>query len=446
MLNMKNFLLALFTVILLSWGCHNDDDTMVINGIFSVTIENVSTGKLFSNSGFFNTPVGASDPGAIGPGGAYEFDIKAGRGENLSFLTMFVESNDLFYAPDENGIPLYMADGTPISGDVTDQIQLWDAGTEVNEEPGVGPNQVIRQSGANTGTDENGTVREINQVADGYTYPATSEVIKVTVTPTSSANFTIRIENVSTGMTLSSSDGPKAVPLSPGAWVVHSSAAPLFTSGEADRDQGIEAIAEDGNPTELGDYIAMNSGIIYPLSPGAWAVHSDGKPFFTSGQPDYGEGLEAIAEDGAPGNLETSLGNRSEVESSGIFNTPEGASSPSAIGPGGKYTFTFTADDGDFLSFATMFVQSNDLFYSPDENGIALFNNGVPINGDITNQLSLYDAGTEVNEEPGFGPNQVIRQSGPNTGPVEGGNVRAVNDGFSYPALSDVIKVTILVQ
>ena len=66
------------------------------------------------------------------------------------------------------------------SGDITNQLELWDAGTEVNEEPGVGLNQAPRQGGPDTGETENGTVRIVDDI---YTYPSLSDVIKVTVTP-----------------------------------------------------------------------------------------------------------------------------------------------------------------------------------------------------------------------------------------------------------------------
>ena len=66
----------------------------------------------------------------------------------------------------------------PTSGDVTGDVMLWDAGTEVNEAPGAGPNQAPRQTAANTGPDENGVVRP---VSDGFTYPPVSEVIQVVV-------------------------------------------------------------------------------------------------------------------------------------------------------------------------------------------------------------------------------------------------------------------------
>lgn len=48
--------------------------------------------------------------------------------------------------------------------------------------------------------------------------------------------------------------------------------------------------------------------------------------------------------------------------SSGVFTTPAGAGETGGAGPGHMYTFTFEAGPGQKLSFATMFVASNDLF------------------------------------------------------------------------------------
>ena len=91
---------------------------------------------------------------------------------------MFVQSNDLFYGPAATGLPLFEVDGQPVSGNFTSQIMLWDAGTEVNERPGFGLNQAPRQSGPDTGADENGDVQLVN---DGFSYPVNSEVIQVSV-------------------------------------------------------------------------------------------------------------------------------------------------------------------------------------------------------------------------------------------------------------------------
>ncbi len=411
---------------------------------FQVRIENVSEAYAYTASGVFNTPVGAAEPGPLLPEGAYEFTLSAPLGAKLSFATMFVPSNDLFYAPGENGIELYNPDGTPVSGDVTSQIMLWDAGTEENQEPGVGPDQPQRQSAANTGAADSNT--SVRLVSDEFAYPAVNEVVLVTIDSDMAPMFTVRIENVSTSNTLQPSDGSmQPVPLAPGVWVVHTEPAPLFMPGEPDRGDGLEAIAEDGNPGALGDVLADNTGLTVPFAPGVWAVHTEPEPLFTPGQPDRGDGLEALAEDGNPVALASALANQGNVLSSGAFNTPVGATSPAPIGPGGAYEFMINAPSGAKLSFATMFVPSNDLFCGPDENGIALHaEDGTPVSGDVTSQIMLWDAGTEENQEPGVGPDQAQRQSGPNTGAADPDNsVRLVNDGFTYPPVSAVIRVTI---
>jgi hypothetical protein len=93
-----------------------------------------------------------------------------------------------------------------------------------------------------------------------------------------------------------------------------------------------------------------------------------------------------------------------------------------------------------------MFVQSNDLFFSPGPDGLALFDMDMATHGTVTEFVLLYDAGTESNEEPGMGANQAPRQSGPNMGMMENQMVMAVADvmdGYTYPPTSSVIKVTI---
>jgi hypothetical protein len=127
--------------------------------------------------GVFNTPVGASTPGPILPGGAYEFTFKATEGMKLSVAAMFGQSNDLFYAP-KRAIALFDESGNPLSGDVTESFLLWDAGTEVNQAPGVGGDQAPRQKSPNTGAAETGVVRPVN---DGFAYPDTKDVLRVTI-------------------------------------------------------------------------------------------------------------------------------------------------------------------------------------------------------------------------------------------------------------------------
>jgi hypothetical protein len=280
--------------------------------------------------------------------------------------------------------------------------------------------------------DEMGTVKEISQVTDGFTYPAVDQTIKVTLSNDGVSMFTLRIDNLPNS----------ATPIAPGVWVVHTDAGALFEAGKAVPDMGLESLAEDGNPGQLNDHLSMSSGLVSPLAPGAWAVHSMGSMvLFTESMADYGEGLEGLAEDGDPSTLGTSLAAKNTVTSSGVFNTPSGSSSPGPLFPGSKYEFTFTAEDGQWLSFATMFVQSNDLFYAiGGESGIQLWSNGVPLSGDVTSMMTFWDAGTEVNEYPGAGLHQPPRING---GTTEAGVVKMVNDGFTYPSVSDVIKVTI---
>lgn len=138
-----------------------------------------------------NDPVGEV-PGAppIAPGGAFEFDIEAVPGKKLAFATMFVPSNDVFFAPGGGGIDLF-DDNSPVEGSVTDDVILWDAGTEPNEDPSSdSPNQAPRQGlefgNPDKGPDEDGVVRELrptDKVGDGYSYPDPSEAIDVTITP-----------------------------------------------------------------------------------------------------------------------------------------------------------------------------------------------------------------------------------------------------------------------
>ena len=76
-------------------------------------------------------------------------------GYKLTFATMYMQSNDWSFAPGADGIELFDADGEPLVGDVTSSVYLWDAGTEADQTPGEGADQAPRQSGPNTGDDDN---------------------------------------------------------------------------------------------------------------------------------------------------------------------------------------------------------------------------------------------------------------------------------------------------
>lgn len=145
--------------------------------------------------------------------------------------------------------------------------------------------------------------------------------------------------------------------------------------------------------------------------------------------------------------MDATLAGNSDVSASGVFSMPVGQSAAGPLLPGHSYQFTVTAELGDHLSFATIFVQSNDLFFGPAAEGLALDGSGVALSGDITDQIMLWDAGTEVNQWPGAGMDRPLRQVGPNAGADDADtSVRLVNDGFPYPATNAAIRVTVSVE
>ena len=196
------------------------------------------------------------------------------------------------------------------------------------------------------------------------------------------------------------------------------------------------------------DGMKASDGMKWPfaLSPGLCIVHTNAAPVFSSGKKDRGKGLEAQAESGNPAALAKSLEGDKDVKSVAIFNTPVGEKSAGPIGPGAAYECSIEAAPGSKLTIISMFGQSNDWFYAPAESGIALFNNGKPNSGDITSRIILWDAGTEVNQEPGIGPDQGPRQKTPNSGESENGVVRNAKDvkyGDAYTKVTSVMRVTI---
>ena len=111
-----------------------------------------------------------------------------------------------------------------------------------------------------------------------------------------------------------------------------------------------------------------------------------------------------------------------------------------AVAPGATTSFTFHAAKGQRLMFATMYSYSNDLFFAPENPGIALFNDsGVPYTGVIANAVKLWDNGTRVNEQPGPNVNH--------PGVAQAGVVSEVNgtdtEGHTYPAASSLLQVSL---
>ena len=445
---------------------------------FEVTITN--TGEVL--------PITKSDRfggGPAGPGSAFTFDVTVGpeelpgTGTALSFATMFIQSNDAFYAFAPGGVPLYDGTGSPIGQDgpvdVTDAVGLWDAGTEVDQTPGTGSNQPPESGGPDEGgqivqitdRDDDGLLEDPQPSGDPLEYPAVEDVIEVTVEsredPDSGGfEFTVTVANVSDESGATANGEPIA--LSPGTYAAHFDRVPGGDPEENPEDDvrypgfigatdstaspGLEALAEDGSPGDHADELGALTGITVPLSPGAFAAHSDAiQPF--SLNREASDGLEDIAEDGSPGTLAETLGGSDAVTDGGTFG---GGPLPPVAEGDTSITFTVFAAEpdleedvpGDRLSIATMHIQSNDFFYAFDPAGLPLFDDGgEPISGDVTGALSLYDARTEQNQENGVGINQAPRQPGPDTGPSESGPVERITDEFDGSPLLDVIEVTV---
>ncbi|MYA64110.1 MAG: hypothetical protein F4139_16420 [Gemmatimonadetes bacterium] len=410
---------------------------------FQVLIENISPPYAYFPSGYFAVPVGAMEPGPLTSGNTYAFEFEAGPGSRLSFATMMVHSNDLFYAPGPEGIALW--DGhEQLSGDITDQIQLWDAGTEMNQEPGEGADQPL-QGGAGTGeADPNPNVRLADD--EWETLPEVDSVIRVMLEPTGPTSFRVTIENISLDHTLITVAGLcLEVPLAPGVFVIHheSAPAPLFTPGMPDRGHGLEALAEDGVIDQLVATVTVATGVTQLLAPGVYASHEAPGLLFQPGMT-ASPGVEAMAEDGDPTRLGAEVLLTGGFRDAGAFAVPVGDEMPGPLLPGRAYGFNVTAVHGEYLSFVSMLVQSNDLFFAPPAEGIALFPDGQPLDAVVTDMVMLWDAGTEVNEKPGIGIFQAPRQLAANTGMDEMGMVRLLDDEmFMYPAVNQMIRVTV---
>ena len=289
------------------------------------------------NAGVAAEPVGGDGPGIALPGGAYEFVIHAHDGDSLSFASMLAQSNDGFLAPNEYGIALYDM-GEPVSGDVTDQVYYWDLGSERNEPIGQGMYQAPRQAAPNSGPAGDGIVRLASDLDDNYSYPTAAELVVVTLTAGDMGEFTVRIENVS-DMSMYPS------PITPVFWIVHAGDMMMMEDDmmmdedmsdddmmdddmsdddmmddDMDDEMSDDDMMDDDMDDEMSDDDMMDDDMDDEMSDGDMMDDdmddemSDDMMMdddmmmkrgilFTSGQPDYGHGLEALAEDGDPSAL-----------------------------------------------------------------------------------------------------------------------------------------------
>ena len=127
----------------------------------------------------FTAAYGVGESGdLLGPGHFSLIEMTAPADARFAFVMMFAQSNDTIVATVPDGIAI----GEPSEmRDVSDMVALFDAGTEVDQELGVGSDQAPRQPAPDTGPDEESTVTRIIDMNDGIAYPAIEEFLQVEV-------------------------------------------------------------------------------------------------------------------------------------------------------------------------------------------------------------------------------------------------------------------------
>jgi hypothetical protein len=392
------------------WAVHNDSfaiftagetddgmglETLAEDGSPADLVSSYMDDTNASAVGAATTPVGGS-MGPAAPGESYEFSVTPDMDNPyLTIASMVVNSNDAFLAF-PGGLPLLDDTGATrptedIERDIRRMLGVWDAGTEINEVPGVGPNQAPRQSGGDTGpADPDNTVRLYSDVTNDLAGESVGGFVQVEVaTVGDGLDFEITVTNTS-------------------------------------------------------------DDTVYPgvLTPVLWATHSDAASFFTAGEA-ASEGMESLAEDGDASTMLTSL---QGLIGSGVGDAGVADNGGGPLTPGDSVTFTLSPDATNrYFSMASMVVPSNDTFVAFPSSGIELLDGSdmrratVDLEDEIASMLTAWDAGTELNQCGAAGRDQAPRQASPDTGEDEGGAVvRMPPDGvYTYPRMGDVLRVTV---
>lgn len=408
---MRNYLLkviAISSTMTLMFGvtaCNkknmmHDEPMAKKNEMKTLVVENVVMPKLYVQSGTF---MGEGNPPIIRPGESVSIKFNAAKGQKLMFVTMFGTSADWFFAPENGGIKLFDDSGAAMTGDVSNQVKIWDNGTKMDKEHA-----------------EDNTITALdNMMASDYVNLSLDF-------DDAKSEFTLTIRNVS--------NGEMATPLSPGVWAVSNfdgkqllSAMPFFTGGQKSTPE-VTAIAEGGDISMLKKHVEENTGLITGLSP-VLAVVYDGidNPIFHVNMKDKGMGLKEVAETGNSEKLMTSLKSVKGVKD--VFVVGDGP-----IAPGQKVMKEYEAAEGCKIAFVTMYGFSNDWFYANSKELSAV------ANGEVTESIKLYDAGTAVSQFPGAGNHQAVFMG---KSVAESLDIMEVGDMYPVPMVKDVIKVSI---
>ena len=121
--------------------------------------------------------------------------------------------------------------------------------------------------------------------------------------------------------------------------------------------------------------------------------------------------------------------------------TYKGSGTPGLILPGQSVTIHFSAAKGEALTFASMYGWSNDLFFAPENPGIAVYDaGGNPIQGDVSSQVKLWDNGTRINQAPGAAVNHPGVADSKNINEVQGTDAQ----GNTYFPASQLVNASLV--
>ena len=423
--------IAVLIVALAVSSCSDDDDSAMTEST-TITVENVLDSKPLVESGSFK---GTGTPPVILPGQSVSFSFSAAKNQRLTFATMYGWSNDLFFAPENPGIRLYSEDGTPVTGDVSSSVKLWDNGTRVNAAPGAD----VSHPGAAETPMKN--IKEVNGTDDyGHAYLPASQLMKLTLNYDGNSMFTLTIMNNSGGTN-------NETPFSPGVWAISYVAGgnlllpePVYTKDKPSAN-GLTNIAEAGDNAALGTYLTGLTGTFTPLSPVLVVVYNGVEnPFYKTGEKDRGMGLKDLAQKGDANTLADALKMAAGVKEVYVLKDMANTVLLPRIngGAGGKVSQQITVTKGDRIALATMYGFSNDWFFATTGMDV-----DATQKGDVSSNIGLFDNGTAVNQYPGAGITQFNLAGTPLE---ESKNIVAVPSATEFtmlPATSNIIKVTL---
>jgi len=356
----SNLIPLLFAIGAILVSCNSEGEKRTI------TFENVSTVKEYAQSSRFQ---GFGRNNEVEPGQEIQISFHAEKGQTLMFTTMYANSWDLFFAPENPGIKLFDNNGNPITGDVSSQVKLWDGGTKKNIDP-------RRPKASQPKVDEDKKVNEINGKDGSYTYPKADEMMKLNLAYNAAdSRFTLTMHN--------NTDKTNIQTLfSTGVWAVSNSIdgkpvndKPFYTPGEKSSME-LTPLAEEGKNMPLGDKVAANTGFYASLSPIVIAVYrGEQNPFLATGGKDIDNNLKGWTMSGETDNLKKSLESNPNVRSVHVIS--------SETKPGKTSEATYNARRGDKIAFATKIGNQSFLV------------NSMPIDAlqanDITSDAKLYN-------------------------------------------------------